>query len=118
MIEDLYPNQYVAQFLAPMLENAGAVVWNLRERDFQSAEVIVDNEGADALSTFRATAGWTSGGAPGWKGGRPPRSTPPRSHSRSARICARWSPRAPTPLQLLKRFTFPISRATDATRCI
>lgn len=42
-IEDLLPYSYVTQFLAPMLENAGARVFIPRERDSNPTEIIVDN---------------------------------------------------------------------------
>ncbi len=42
-VEDLYTTSYVRPFLVPMLENAGAVVLQARERDTQTEEVIVDN---------------------------------------------------------------------------
>lgn len=42
--EDLYTMSYVLPFLTPMLENAGAYVMLPRERDFNTAEVIVDND--------------------------------------------------------------------------
>jgi hypothetical protein len=44
-VEDLYTQSYVLPFLVPMLENAGANVLLPRERDSQTAEVIVDNDG-------------------------------------------------------------------------
>ena len=44
-VEDLYTQSYVLPFLVPMLENAGANVLLPRERDCQTAEVIVDNDG-------------------------------------------------------------------------
>ena len=43
-IEDLYTQSYVLQYLVPMLENAGANVMLPRERDWQTQEVIVDND--------------------------------------------------------------------------
>ncbi len=43
--EDLFTQTIVIPFLIPMLENAGAVVFTPRERDWQSAEYIVDNDG-------------------------------------------------------------------------
>ena len=43
--QDLYTQSYVLPFLVPMLENAGANVLLPRERDCQTAEVIVDNDG-------------------------------------------------------------------------
>ena len=42
--EDLYTQTIVVPFLIPMLENAGAVVFTPRERDWQKQEVIVDND--------------------------------------------------------------------------
>lgn len=44
-VEDLYTQSYVLPFLIPMLENAGANVLIPRERDSQSEEVIIDNDG-------------------------------------------------------------------------
>lgn len=44
-VEDLYTQSYVLPFLVPMLENAGANVLMPRERDIQTAEIIVDNDG-------------------------------------------------------------------------
>lgn len=43
-VEDLYPLAYTLQYLAPMLENAGALTFLPRERDFQTQEIIVDND--------------------------------------------------------------------------
>ena len=44
--EDLYTQTIVIPYLIPMLENAGALVFTPRERDWQKEEVIVDNDGA------------------------------------------------------------------------
>ena len=44
-VEDLIPMSFVVQYLMPMLENAGAMVFVPRERDTQTHEVIVDNDG-------------------------------------------------------------------------
>lgn len=44
--EDLFTQTIVVPFLIPMLENAGAVVFTPRERDWQRHEVIVDNDDA------------------------------------------------------------------------
>lgn len=43
--EDLFTQIIVIPYLIPMLENAGAVVFTPRERDWQKNEVIVDNGG-------------------------------------------------------------------------
>ena len=70
IVEDLYPQSFVNPFLIPMLENAGANVWSVRERDYQTAEVIVDND-APGDSTFTTTGTWATGAGKGWRGGRP-----------------------------------------------
>jgi len=43
--EDLFTQTIVVPYLIPMLENAGAVVFTPRERDWQTQEVVVDNDG-------------------------------------------------------------------------
>jgi hypothetical protein len=43
---------YVVPYLAPMLENSGAVVFLPRERDIQVNEVIVDNDRSTGTSGF------------------------------------------------------------------
>ena len=42
--EDIFTQTIVLQYLMPMMENAGAVVYSPRERDIQRHEVIVDND--------------------------------------------------------------------------
>ena len=42
--EDLFTQTIVTPYLIPMLENAGAIVFTPRERDWQRHEVIVDND--------------------------------------------------------------------------
>lgn len=42
--EDLFSQTFVEPFLIPMLENAGAVVFTPRERDWQRYEAVVDND--------------------------------------------------------------------------
>jgi len=51
-VEDLSVMAYVVPYLAPMLENSGAVVFLPRERDIQVNEVIVDNDRSDGQSQF------------------------------------------------------------------
>jgi len=52
--EDLFTQTIVVPYLMPMLEDAGAVVFTPRERDWQRHEVIVDNDPTDlALLAFR-----------------------------------------------------------------
>ncbi len=61
-VEDLYTTSYVMPFLVPMLENAGAVVLQARERDTQTEEVIVDN-----TDVVLPTSWQTSADSTGWK---------------------------------------------------
>ena len=44
--EDLFTPTIVVPYLIPMLENAGAVVFTPRERDWQKEEIIIDNDGS------------------------------------------------------------------------
>ena len=43
-IEDLFTQSIVLPFLVPMLENAGALIYTPRERDWQPNSVIADND--------------------------------------------------------------------------
>lgn len=43
-VEDLYTQSYVLPFLVPMLERAGANVLLPRERDYNTIEIIIDND--------------------------------------------------------------------------
>ena len=42
--EDMFTQTFVVPYLIPMLQNAGAVVFSPRERDWQKQEIIVDND--------------------------------------------------------------------------
>ncbi len=42
--EDLFTQTFVLPYIIPMLENAGAVIYTARERDWQRNEAIVDND--------------------------------------------------------------------------
>ena len=68
-VEDLYTASYINPFLLPMLENAGAVVFTPRERDYQTAEVIVDNDEQEELSSVEFTGDWSKTEGTGWYGG-------------------------------------------------
>ena len=52
-VEDMSPMSYILPYVVPMLENSGANVFLPRERDWQTEEIIVDNdrssEGSDLL---------------------------------------------------------------------
>ncbi len=74
-VEDLYTQSYVLPFLEPMLENAGANVLLPRERDCQTAEVIVDNDGClTGRSIYTENSGdklWSQGEGQGFAHLRP-----------------------------------------------
>ena len=57
-IEDLNTQEFATQYVAPMLERAGAVVVMARERDPQRKEVIVDNDRSTAEARIERTGGW------------------------------------------------------------
>lgn len=63
-VEDLFTQSYVLPYLVPMLENAGANVLLPRERDFQTVELIADNDrGIDSESSYSERTGfcgWTT----------------------------------------------------------
>lgn len=65
--EDLFTQTIVIPYLIPMLENAGAIVWSPRERDWQRNEVIVDNDGNSDGSIYRETTSeWQTTQDPGY----------------------------------------------------
>lgn len=62
-VEDIYPFSFTRNFLVPMLEGAGANVFLPRERDTQTQEVIVDNDGSSLGSEIileQGTRKWMS----------------------------------------------------------
>jgi len=65
--EDLFTQSIVFPFLFPMLEKAGAVVYSPRERDYQTAEAVVDNDTPQRQGAYSETeqtdAAWTSSDA-------------------------------------------------------
>ena len=50
--EDLFTQTIVVPYLMPMLEDAGAIVFSPRERDWQRHEVIVDNDPTNSLVAY------------------------------------------------------------------
>ena len=50
--EDLFTQSIVVPFLLPMLQNAGAVVYTPRERDWQRECVVVDNDTVCGASSY------------------------------------------------------------------
>ena len=66
-VEDMYTQSYVIPFLNPMLENAGANVWDPRDRDITPVEVIVDADGGNAQTGYRDDASrWKQGTGTGF----------------------------------------------------
>lgn len=64
--EDLFTQSFVVPFLMPMLENAGAIVWSPRERDWQKCEIVVDNDAPLMNGIYKELQGqreWRTGGA-------------------------------------------------------
>lgn len=63
-VEDMYTHSYVIPFLIPMLENAGAYVWDARERDTHNFGAVVDNDGGMAQTGYTEQKGkhkWEDG---------------------------------------------------------
>jgi len=68
--EDLFTQTIVVPYLIPMLENAGAVVFTPRERDWQRHEVIVDNDDHTSLIYYQEhdlQHKWVDAPLPGFK---------------------------------------------------
>lgn len=59
-VEDMHTTDYVVNYLAPMLENAGANVYIARERDFNTAEYIIDNDSPQD-SSYHEHGTWKNG---------------------------------------------------------
>lgn len=67
--EDLFTQTIVVPYLIPMLENAGAIVFTPRERDWQKHEVIIDNDDPIKGAYYHEEANgkkWKKGGVPGF----------------------------------------------------
>lgn len=67
--EDLFTQTIVVPYLIPMLENAGAVVFTPRERDWQRHEIIVDNDRIAPLMDYQEQSyrkKWTNAPQPGF----------------------------------------------------
>jgi len=69
-VEDMYTHSYVLPFLIPMLENAGAYVWNARERDTHNCGAVVDNDPCElaqqGYSEQNGRHKWQTGKEPGF----------------------------------------------------
>lgn len=63
-VEDMYTHSYMIPYIMPMLENAGAYVWDARERDTHNFGAVVDNDGGQAQSGYHEHNGknkWEAG---------------------------------------------------------
>ena len=67
IIEDHNNAEAVDQYLIPYLENAGATVIPVRERDWNAARVIVDND--DGAPDYVEAGAWATSGGTGYVGG-------------------------------------------------
>ena len=65
-IEDHNNAEVVDQYLIPYLENAGAKVVPMRERDWNATRLIADNDGL--AGTYQETGSWTTSESTGYKG--------------------------------------------------
>ena len=66
-VEDLYTQSYVLPFLVPMLENAGANVLLPRERDYNTHEIIIDNDTQNnSYSETNGKETWQQTASPGF----------------------------------------------------
>ncbi len=68
-VEDMYTHSYMIPFIMPMLENAGAYVWDARERDTHNFGAVVDNDGGNAQNGYHETNGskkWKNGDGNGF----------------------------------------------------
>ncbi len=68
IIEDHNNAEAVNQYLLQYLWNAGATVIPVRERDMNSAEVVVDNDSPAVGTGYTETGTWTTSGSPGYQG--------------------------------------------------
>ena len=68
-VEDMYTHSYMIPFIMPMLENAGAYVWDARERDTHNFGAVVDNDGGHAQKGYHENNGkkkWKNGEGKGF----------------------------------------------------
>ena len=68
-VEDMYTHSYMIPFIMPMLENAGAYVWDARERDTHNFGIVVDHDGGHAQKGYHENNGkkkWKNGEGKGF----------------------------------------------------
>lgn len=56
--EDLFTQTFVIPYIIPMLENAGALVYTPRDRNWQNHEVIVDNDAPEKDGIYKENGRW------------------------------------------------------------
>ncbi len=73
-VEDKLALSIVVPYLIPMLEKAGANIFDPRERDFQTNEVVVDNDSPidKKLKYYVEKGNWQKGNGKGFALGKPP----------------------------------------------
>ena len=57
-VEDMWTMEFVVPYIAPMLENAGAITLFPRERDIQKNEIIVDADWSSGNSECKEIGSW------------------------------------------------------------
>ncbi len=70
-VEDLGPFTFTVPYIIPMLENAGATVFVARERDIQTEEIIIDNNGSSS-GKYLEVGNWIDVDTTGFAIGFPP----------------------------------------------
>lgn len=68
-VEDMYTHSYMIPFIMPMLENAGAYVWDARERDTHNFGIVIDHDGGHAQKGYHENNGkkkWKNGEGKGF----------------------------------------------------
>jgi len=64
--EDLFSQTFVVPYIIPMLENAGAVVYTPRDRNWQNREVIVDNDAPEKNGLYEEKGRWSTSDSAGF----------------------------------------------------
>ena len=72
VVEDMVAIETINTYLVRYLENAGATVFTVRERDVQSAMAIVDDGGTQGGGRYVETGAWTDSTEAGFEAGQAP----------------------------------------------
>lgn len=70
-VEDIGPFTFTVPYIIPMLENAGANVFVPRERDVQTEEIVIDNNGSNG-GKYLEVGNWVDIDSTGFAIGTPP----------------------------------------------